>query len=153
MRVFRSKILGGCFIAAGFWSSISFAQRTDLPKQFSARLEPNPNQETPTGRVSVWMVKHQLATKIRGRSVENRDGQYLGQVEDFILDSKSGKVRFLVISFRGWFGLGKKLKAVATQIVSTATAKLGVVGVDTGWRRWERAPVFEKTDLLRLSQD
>ena len=100
-----------------------------------------------------WVIHHQLVTSICGMSVENRDGQQLGEVDDFIVDANSGQVTLVVIASGGWLGIGKKLKAVPSQLLSTATAKLGVVALDAGWRRWDRAPVFKRSDLRRFNSD
>ena len=86
-------------------------------------------------------------------TVENRDGQYLGTIEDFIVDEQSGEVTFGVISSGGLLGFHKKLKAVPASILSMATAKLGVVSLDAGRRRWERAPVFKRGDVAGFRKD
>jgi sporulation protein YlmC with PRC-barrel domain len=101
----------------------------------------------------MWMIHAQLVSKIRGMEVENRDGQHLGQVQDFLLDPVSGEVRYVVVSFGGWLGVGKRLRAVPAKIVSTATAKVGVVSVDAGRRRWQKAAVLDRDGLKRLQSD
>jgi sporulation protein YlmC with PRC-barrel domain len=98
-------------------------------------------------------VRHHLVSNIRGRCVENRDGQYVGRLEDLIIDVNSGEVRLAVISFGSWFGLGKKSRAVPSALISTSTAKRGVIALDSGRRRWDHAPLFKSSDLQKLRQD
>lgn len=143
MRLLGTVILIEALIAFGLLTEVSCSQGLS-----SAGQQGNSSQ-----RRRVWVVSHQLVSKICGRSVENRDGQYLGRVHDFILDKGSGEVRYVVISFDGWFGFGQKLRVVPAKLVSTATAKVGVVSVDAGRRRWERAPIFSKTDLDRFNKE
>jgi sporulation protein YlmC with PRC-barrel domain len=127
-----------------FQSQLAFS---DLTTALTAR-QPNSVPKHPN-----WLVHRQLATKICGLAVENRDGQHVGQVQDFIIDVHSGEVRYVVISFGGWLGLGRKLRAVPSAMVSTATAKAGVVALDVGRRRWDQAPLFAISDLKRMRND
>ncbi len=45
---------------------------------------------------------------IRGLGVFNRDGEQMGNVEDFYVDTEERKVRFLEVGAGGFLGLGEK---------------------------------------------
>lgn len=45
---------------------------------------------------------------IRGMGVFNRDGEQMGSVEDFYVDTEERKVRFLEVGAGGFLGLGEK---------------------------------------------
>jgi sporulation protein YlmC with PRC-barrel domain len=134
---------------------ITSLSQTDPPMTIgvSGVGTPQAHRGTQPDKPSVWIIHHQLATKIRDMTVENRDGQFLGKVQDFIIDIRSGEVRYVVISSGGLLTLRKTLRAVPQQILSTATAKQGVVALDAGRRRWDRAPRFKSADLSRWNTD
>jgi sporulation protein YlmC with PRC-barrel domain len=52
------------------------------------------------------------ADTLLGNDVFNKDGQDLGDIKEFMIDMKSGKVAYAVLSFGGLLGLGDKLFAV-----------------------------------------
>jgi hypothetical protein len=48
------------------------------------------------------------AGKVHGTPVYNRDGEHLGTIEDVMLDKRSGRVAYAVMSFGGFLGLGEE---------------------------------------------
>ena len=46
--------------------------------------------------------------RVTGTSVYNREGDKLGSVEAMMIDKMSGQVRFVVMSFGGFLGMGEK---------------------------------------------
>jgi len=60
--------------------------------------------------------------EILGISVQNRQGDNLGKIEDLVLDSKNGKIQFCVVSFGGMLGIGSKLTAVPYHDLSMESA-------------------------------
>lgn len=49
--------------------------------------------------------------KLVGRRVVNPRGEYLGRIEDVMLDAAEGRVAYVVLSFGGFLGIGNKLFA------------------------------------------
>jgi sporulation protein YlmC with PRC-barrel domain len=49
---------------------------------------------------------------IIGLPVRNKGGEDLGKIEDFVVDMKTGEVRYAALSFGGFAGFGSKLFAV-----------------------------------------
>ncbi len=57
-------------------------------------------------------VKYLSATTLIGDDVENPQGESLGDLKDFMLDTAAGKIAYAVVSFGGILGMGDKLFAV-----------------------------------------
>ena len=45
--------------------------------------------------------------KVEGTSVYGADGKHIGSVERLILDKRSGRVSYAVLSFGGFLGIGQ----------------------------------------------
>jgi len=54
----------------------------------------------------------QKASLIIGSDVVTPDGESVGDIQDIVLDPRTGRVTYCVVSFGGFFGLGRKLFAV-----------------------------------------
>jgi hypothetical protein len=52
------------------------------------------------------------ADTLIGNNVVNHKGDDLGEIKEIMLDMRSGKVGYAVLSFGGFLGMGKKLFAV-----------------------------------------
>ncbi len=52
------------------------------------------------------------ADTLLGNDVYNRDGEDLGDIKEFMIDMRTGRVAYAVLSFGGILGLGDKLFAV-----------------------------------------
>ena len=52
------------------------------------------------------------ASKIIGTPVKNPNGDNLGDIKELVLDPRSGKVVYVVVSFGGVLGMGSKLFAI-----------------------------------------
>ena len=52
------------------------------------------------------------AETLAGDSVVNRDGEDLGTLEHIMIDVRSGRVAYAVLSFGGFLGMGDKLFAI-----------------------------------------
>ena len=78
-----------------------------------------------------------------GLKAENRDGQTLGRLRDFVIDLPSGEVKLVLFSSGGYLGIGTKWKAVPPEMVSAATAKRDVLAVETTRSEWSKRPNFK----------
>lgn len=83
------------------------------------------------------------ATSINGNSVRNAKGDDLGNVEDLMIDMKSGDVSYAVLSFGGFLGIGDKLFAVPLEAMRVDTDNESFV-LDETKERLENAPGFDK---------
>ena len=52
------------------------------------------------------------ASSIIGTNVVNPDGEMLGDVKEIVIDPRTGRVAYAVVSFGGFLGMGTKLFAI-----------------------------------------
>ena len=84
------------------------------------------------------------ADTLVGNDVYNRKGEDLGDIKEIMLDMRTGKVGYAVLSFGGYFGLGDKLFAVPWEALTLDTKnKRFTLNVETA--RLENAPGFDKS--------
>ena len=98
-------------------------------------------------RASSLTLEKDRVRNLCGMAVENRDGQSLGRLENFVVDLQSGRVIYALLSSGGILGIHKHLKVVPPQLLSAATAKKGILALDVGHKRWQHAPYFKMTEL------
>lgn len=87
--------------------------------------------------------RHALqATKIIGTSVRNHSEQRLGQIEDFVLDMKSGRIAYAVMSSSGIEGAERRLFAIPFQSM-VLNVEEGCFYLDADEDRLRKAPGFD----------
>jgi sporulation protein YlmC with PRC-barrel domain len=96
-------------------------------------------------------LEDQLASRLLGRQVENEDGRELATLDDLLIDLQSGRVRYGILASDGFIGLGKRLKVVPANALSTETTKNNVLALDISIPIWEHAPIFNKKTVLALN--
>ena len=79
------------------------------------------------------------ADKVEGTTVYNRGGDKLGSVKTVMIDKKSGKVAYAVMSFGGFLGIGSDLHPLPWSVLDYDTAESGYV-VDLDKETLEKAP-------------
>lgn len=83
------------------------------------------------------------AKTLVGNDVYNTEGEALGGIEDIMLDMRSGRVSYAVLSFGGFLGMGQKLFAVPWEALELDTSeKRFVLNVEK--ERLKDAPGFDK---------
>lgn len=83
------------------------------------------------------------ADTLAGNDVCNEEGEALGEIEDIMLDMRSGRISYAVLSFGGFLGMGQKLFAVPWEALELDTRnKRFVLNVEKG--RLKDAPGFDK---------
>lgn len=80
--------------------------------------------------------------KVEGTAVYNREGERLGTVERFMVNKRSGKAEFAVMSFGGLFGLGHSHYPLPWQTLTYDTERGGYV-VDVSKEQLEQAPRYD----------
>jgi len=83
------------------------------------------------------------ATSLIGNDVVNLQDEKLGDIKEFILDMRTGKVAYAVLSFGGFLGMGEKLFAVPWDALKLDTDNKGFV-LNVSKERLESAPGFDK---------
>jgi sporulation protein YlmC with PRC-barrel domain len=82
------------------------------------------------------------ASTLSSDDVYNPKGEKLGSIKELMLDIKSGKVCYAVLSFGGFLSLGEKLFAVPWSALTVDTENKRIV-MDTNEERLKNAPGFD----------
>ncbi len=83
------------------------------------------------------------ADTLIGTDVYNEQSENLGDIKEIMLDMRTGRVEYAVLSFGGFLGMGEKLFAVPwSALKQDADRKCFVLNVDKA--RLESAPGFDK---------
>ena len=102
------------------------------------------------GHADAIMARPWRASQTIGMAVDNANGDHLGKIEDLVFDPNTGKIRYAVLSFGGFLGLGDKyfaipfthLRAEATKTSTTGSESYHLV-LDVAKERLKDAPGFD----------
>jgi|GEM_PF-271281 len=83
------------------------------------------------------------SNKVEGTAVYSRDGARLGSIYNFMVDKRSGKVEYAVMTYGGFLGMGTRYYPMPWEILEYDT-RLGGYRVDMMERDLERAPSFDR---------
>ncbi len=90
------------------------------------------------------------ADTLNGNDVFNEKDEDLGDIKEFMLDMNTGRVRYAVLSYGGFLGMGDKLFAVPWDALKLDTVnKRFVLNVDK--ERLGSAPGFDKDNWPDMS--
>jgi hypothetical protein len=85
------------------------------------------------------------AEKVQGTPVYNTQGESLGELEDVMIDKRSGKIAYAVMSFGGFLGVGNDYHPLPWNTLKYDTRQGGyVVGLTK--QQLEGAPRFASND-------
>jgi sporulation protein YlmC with PRC-barrel domain len=90
------------------------------------------------------------ADTLVGNDVYNHKGEDLGDIKEIMLDMRSGKVAYAVLSFGGFLGVGEKLFAVPWNALTLDTKNKRFV-LDVEKDRLKHAPGFDKDKWPNMS--
>ena len=82
------------------------------------------------------------ADTLLGEDVYNRQDESLGDVKEIMIDMRSGKVAYAVLSFGGFLGFGEKLFAVPWGALTLDTVNKRFI-LDADQAKLEHAPGFD----------
>ncbi|WP_022681369.1 PRC-barrel domain-containing protein [Sphingobium bisphenolivorans] len=77
--------------------------------------------------------------RVEGTAVYNREGEKLGRISNFMVDKRSGQVRYAVLSFGGFLGMGHDHYPLPWSMLSYDT-DLGGYVVDLSKEMLDDAP-------------
>jgi sporulation protein YlmC with PRC-barrel domain len=83
------------------------------------------------------------ASTLTGDEVVNLNDEKLGKIEDIMLDTHEGKIRYAVLSFGGFLGMGDRLFAIPWSAL-TLDAPNKRFTLDVDQERLKNAPGFNK---------
>ena len=110
-------------------------------------IEAAPEQPATLEQEEAIDFRHQLISsrRVEGTAVYNRSDQRLGSIHSVMIDKKSGKVAYAVLSFGGIFGLGEQVHPVPWEVLRYSV-DLDAYVIDLTREQLENAP------SLRLDQ-
>jgi sporulation protein YlmC with PRC-barrel domain len=85
------------------------------------------------------------SNKVEGTSVYNGSGEKLGSVYNLMVDKRSGKVAYAVMSFGGFLGMGSDYHPLPWEQLSYDRSKGGYV-VNLSREQLEAAPTYSDTE-------
>jgi len=85
------------------------------------------------------------ADTLLGNDVFNAQDEDLGDIKEIMLDMRTGRVAYAVLSFGGFLGMGEKLFAVPWAALKLDTVNKRFV-LDASKERLKDAPGFDKSD-------
>ena len=101
-----------------------------------------PTIETKSPRGNVRIIR---AAQVQGTAVTNRSNEDLGSIRDVVLDKFDGSVRYAVLEFGGFLGMGSKLFALPWELLNyDQGVDAYVIDIDKDVLR--QAPGFDSDD-------
>jgi hypothetical protein len=91
------------------------------------------------------------AGTLTGDHVHNLQNEHLGDIKEFMLDTRTGKVAYAVMSFGGVFSIGEKLFAVPWNALKLDTVNKRFT-LDIDKQRFEDAPGFDSNDWPDMAE-
>ena len=92
------------------------------------------------------------ASNIIGTSVVNPKGDSLGDIKEVVIDPRTGKVAYAVVSFGGFLSMGEKLFAIPFSAFKYDMSKNEYV-LDVTKERLEAAPGFDPDHWPSMSEE
>jgi PRC-barrel domain protein len=80
--------------------------------------------------------------KVEGTAVYNRQGEKLGSIHNFMVDKRSGKVEYAVLSFGGFLGMGDSYHPLPWSVLTYDTNQGGYV-IDLDKEVLEKSPSYQ----------
>ena len=92
------------------------------------------------------------ASSIIGTDVVNPKGDNLGDVKEVVIDPRTGRVAYAVVSFGGFLSMGEKLFAIPFSALDYDAEKNEYV-LDVSKERLEAAPGFDADHWPAMSDE
>ena len=100
-----------------------------------------------SGQVETDETRELIASdKVEGTSVYGRQGERLGTVHNFMVDKRSGRVAYAVMSFGGFLGMGESYHPLPWRVLTYDT-DLGGYVVDLSREQIQGAPSYTSADV------
>jgi sporulation protein YlmC with PRC-barrel domain len=90
--------------------------------------------------------------KVEGTKVYDRDGRHIGSIERILVEKRSGKVSYAVLSFGGFLGIGDDHYPLPWSKLEYDT-QLGGYRVDLTKEQVEGAPRYARDEEFDYSSD
>lgn len=90
--------------------------------------------------------------KVEGTAVYSTSGDKLGSIDDLMIDKRSGQVRYAVLEFGGFLGIGKDRYPLPWSVLQYDTSKEGYI-VPLDKARLEDAPRYPQDEVPEYSTE
>ena len=90
--------------------------------------------------------------KVEGTAVYNPAGEKLGSIDDLMIDKLSGQVRYAVLEFGGFLGMGTDRYPIPWSVLKYATDKDGYV-VPLDKAKLHNAPKYSEDSVPVYDKD
>jgi len=90
--------------------------------------------------------------KVEGTKVYNPKGEKLGSVDDLMIDKLSGQIRYAVLEFGGFLGMGTDRYPLPWNMLKYDTEKEGYV-VPLDKSKLEQAPRYPESEVPDYTPD
>ena len=90
--------------------------------------------------------------KVEGSAVYNPGGEKLGSIDDLMIDKVSGQVRYAVLEFGGFLGMGTDRYPIPWKVLKYSTDKGGYV-VPLDKTRLDKAPKYAESSAPVFDED
>jgi hypothetical protein len=90
--------------------------------------------------------------KVEGTSVYNVAGEKLGSIDDLMIDKISGQVRYAVLEFGGFLGMGTDRYPIPWKVLKYSTEKGGYL-VPLDKARLDKAPKYAQSSTPVFDND
>jgi len=91
------------------------------------------------------------ASKLIGADVENPQGEKLGDIKDVVFDPETGRIRYAVLAFGGFLGLGEKYFAVPWTALTSKAGEKGDFILNIDREKLKNAPGFDKNNWPNMA--
>lgn len=98
----------------------------------------------PKGEVSEHLLI--TASRVMGTAVFNQADERIGHVEDLSIDKLTGEVRYALMSFGGFLGIGERVHPLPWSVLKYDTVREGYV-LPMNRKQLEDAPSYTKDEL------
>ena len=92
------------------------------------------------------------ASSVIGTDVVNPKGDSLGDVKEVVIDPRTGRVAYVVVSFGGFLSMGEKLFAIPFSALVFKVTKNEYV-LDVSKERLKAAPGFDPDHWPKMSDE
>ncbi|HEY6598554.1 MAG TPA: PRC-barrel domain-containing protein, partial [Pseudomonadales bacterium] len=86
------------------------------------------------------------AKRVTGTDVYSQRGDHIGEIDDVMLDKRSGEVVYAIMSFGGFLGIGEKYHPLPWQVLTYDTDLSGYV-VNINEAELKKAPNYSRVEL------
>lgn len=86
------------------------------------------------------------AKRVNGTDVYSQRGEHLGEIDDVMIDKRSGEVVYAIMSFGGFLGIGEKYHPLPWQVLTYDTDLSGYV-VNVNEAELKKAPYYSRDEL------